>query len=76
MTGQCKTCIHRATDGYCQSGKLVEDTGCDMSDSSDLLVYPYCEGGGFWVGPNFGCVHHVSISQPAAKENDDDTGIA
>lgn len=44
--------------GYCTSSKIVENYE-DKYDP-DMLVYPYCEGGEFWTGPNFGCVHHKS----------------
>ena len=30
--------------------------------TEDHLVYDYYEGGDFWVGENFGCVHHESKS--------------
>jgi hypothetical protein len=34
-------------------GRLEDDNG----EEKDMLVYPYLEGGWFWVGPLFGCVH-------------------
>ena len=68
----CKTCKHwmpysdkypkdRASEakkagGLCRSGKLVEDWGNGYG--ADMLIYEYPEGGGFWTGPDFGCVHH------------------
>lgn len=68
----CKTCKHwvkyqqtildddgsarlKAGGGMCGSEKLTENWG---EHGSDMLVYSYAEGGGFWTGPNFGCVHH------------------
>ena len=24
-----------------------------------MLIYDYNEGGGFWVGERFGCIHHT-----------------
>lgn len=63
----CKTCKHWAkpdstlpkvmAGGACVSGKIVEDW--DGEYKSDTLVYPYTEGGYFWTGPDFGCVHHT-----------------
>ena len=55
----CKTCQHRGADGYCNSEKLQEDMGWTNEEKKDMLVYRYTEGGGFWVGENFGCVHHA-----------------
>jgi hypothetical protein len=67
----CKTCKHwmpypdkhpsnrpskAKTGGLCQSEKLVEDWGHGYG--ADMLIYEYSEGGGFWTGPDFGCVHH------------------
>jgi hypothetical protein len=42
--------------GICRSDKLIEDWG--QGHGADMLVYPYSEGGSFWTGPDFGCVHH------------------
>jgi hypothetical protein len=69
---RCKTCKHwepcaanphlapvtkgAIRGGVCRSDKLIEDWGQDYS--ADMLVYPYSEGGGFWTGSDFGCVHH------------------
>ena len=66
----CKTCKHwtrfrekypgayKSPDvdagGICQSSKLVEEG----AHGADMLVYSYAEGGEFWTGPEFGCVHH------------------
>ena len=46
--------------GICASGKLSEDYGKE-SYGNDCLVYSYEEGGHFWTGPSFGCVHHTPI---------------
>jgi len=67
----CKTCKHWApapdtlngrTDagagGYCCSDKITENYGRYQRDA---LVYEYNEGGEFWVGPEFGCVHHEEM---------------
>ena len=67
----CKTCKHwtrvqekypgafKSPDvnagGICGSEKLTEDWG---EHGADMLVYSYPEGGEFWAGPDFGCVHH------------------
>ena len=60
----CKTCLFWSKDvtkadwkisgGICTSEKLTEDFGYE----ADNLVYSYNEGGSFWTGPEFGCVHH------------------
>lgn len=49
--------------GFCQSQKLAEDIG---QHDADMLVYSYSEGGDFWTGPDFGCVHHA----PTPTSND------
>lgn len=64
----CKDCKHwraegdmgRATydpigkqGGYCFSTKLTEESPYEL----DALVYSFAEGGAFWTGPNFGCIH-------------------
>ena len=69
---RCKTCEHWApcssdtsfanrkndekAGGICRSDKITEDHW--GRHGSDWLVYPYQEGGYFWTGPDFGCVHH------------------
>ena len=67
---RCKTCKHWApcassiahwgndkkAGGICSSDKIVEDYG--QGHGADMMVYPYAEGGEFWTGPDFGCVHH------------------
>lgn len=72
MIKTCKTCklwekcgpnyypSRRAMGGYCTSPKMVEGTG---SFGADTLEYSYDEGGSFWTGPNFGCVHHKATNQ-------------
>jgi hypothetical protein len=57
MPAHCETCKWRDQEGYCLNEKLHEDWGAP--DVEDHLVYDYTEGGGFWVGPKFGCVHWV-----------------
>lgn len=65
MKQTCKDCAFRAVEtessekvlvGECQNPNLVEEFG-DKGAQSEMLIYSYGEGGGFWVGPNFGCVH-------------------
>ena len=41
----------------CSNTKLTEEYG-STSYGNDMLVYSYNEGGWFWTGPDFGCVHH------------------
>lgn len=67
MMEHCKTCKHwkpcgksdnkeRRKGGHCMNEKkITEDYG---RYGPDMLVYPYIEGGDFWTGPEFGCVHH------------------
>lgn len=59
----CKSCKYRAPDGQCLSEKLAEDSSQEDSsqedsEKQDMLIYSYYERGWFWVGENFGCVHH------------------
>lgn len=56
--GFCGTCKYRDDTGHCTSQKLDEDTGQNDDKRTDMLVYDYSEGGGFWVGEKFGCVHY------------------
>jgi hypothetical protein len=69
----CKTCKHwipysgkypKSPRGLCQSEKLTEDWW--QSYGADMLIYEFREGGVFWTGPDFGCVHHQ-----AAAANDE-----
>lgn len=63
----CKTCAHWTDKPpygtrydlhvrQCTSEKLRE--GYDP-DAPDVLSYSYNEGGAFYTGPAFGCVHHL-----------------
>ena len=60
----CKTCKYREENGYCQSDKIVE-AHWEHTDAEkrDMLIYSYDEGGGFWVGEDFGCIHHREINE-------------
>ena len=60
----CSTCIPWNEGQYhwlnedcmqCTSEKLVEE---QAEGQDDCLVYDYSEGGSFYTGPNFGCIHH------------------
>jgi hypothetical protein len=51
----CKDCKWRDASRWCQNKKLTDDS--TLKDDSDILLYEFMEGGGFWVGPLFGCVH-------------------
>lgn len=53
----CGTCKFRSERGMCKSEKLAESEGQSEELRRDMLVYSYSEGGAFWVGENFGCVH-------------------
>ena len=53
----CETCKFRVNE-KCTSNKLDEVGPLDAGQAQDMLIYDYQEGGGFSVGPRFGCVHH------------------
>lgn len=66
----CKTCIFWSKDitsqytwkvpgGICTNSKLTEDIY-----GNDNLTYTCNEGGSFWTGPEFGCVHHKEREIP------------
>ena len=58
MIGRCKNCKWRDDNGYCYNDeKIHEDDSRSKHYLNDHLVYDYLESGGFWVGPEFGCVH-------------------
>lgn len=66
--GRCSSCVSRTTEGFCVNEKIVE-AGYDLardinglpSDGENyMLIYSDDEGGSFWVGPMFGCVHWVA----------------
>lgn len=63
----CKTCQHRSKRGYCCSDKIAENLGFGGDEKSDMLIYSYVEDGRFWVGENFGCVHHAISKSEVAK---------
>ncbi len=61
----CRTCKHwasvpdnyyRGFDHSCESPKFNE--GGSRTGETDCMSYPYEEGGGFFPGPDFGCIHH------------------
>ena len=68
----CDTCEHWEKSwsaGYCNSDKVRDKRRTeDIEDSApDELVYSYSEGGSFWTGPKFGCVHHkifIDVNPP------------
>ena len=60
----CETCVHWANEreNYvkveireCKNEKMSEDY---YDAEQDGLYYSYQEGGTFYTGPKFGCVHH------------------
>ena len=53
----CETCMFNV-GGYCTNVKLNDGFRFTDEESQDMLIYSYEEGGAFWVGPKFGCVHH------------------
>lgn len=55
----CETCKYRNENGWCEHPKLREERYGNLETEDDELVYSYYEGGWFWVGPKFGCVHHT-----------------
>ena len=56
----CDTCKFRDAEfETCECPKIQEDWGQRKeSDATDMMLYSYSEGGSFWVGPKFGCIHH------------------
>jgi len=56
LCGQCKW---RDKSGECTNVNLYESGTHKHGEENqeDHLVYSYNEGGGFWVGEKFGCVH-------------------
>ena len=54
----CKDCAYRSLGGLCENPNITENCGEEPSDA--MLVYSYREGGSFYVGPNFGCVHWLA----------------
>ena len=48
--------------GICGSDKIAEESCYNwQGHGADMLVYSYDEGGEFWTGPDFGCVHHQQV---------------
>ena len=69
--GRCKDCRWRNADGNCiNNDKLHEDDDISRPDRHDHLVYCYYESGGFWVGPDFGCVHWSNTGLTGASPVD------
>ena len=54
----CENCIWRINE-KCTNSKIQEDYSFLDEEKEDMMLYSYTEGGYFWVGPKFGCVHHV-----------------
>jgi len=42
---------------YCGNEDKLFENGCGDTSENDYLSYSYQEGGGFEVGPQFGCIH-------------------
>jgi hypothetical protein len=54
----CKNCKYRDQYTACCNPNLKEADEPELGTlEGDKLVYPYNEGGAFYVGPDFGCVH-------------------
>ena len=60
---RCKDCKFRSKKGTCVSLKIRDDVPWYDDDENhqekikDMLLYSYDEGGSFFVGEEFGCVH-------------------
>ena len=64
---RCKDCRFRDEDGICNNPKITdtqrwhvdydEDENEHKEKIKDMLLYSYDEGGSFFVGEEFGCVH-------------------
>lgn len=68
---RCKTCKHwrhwsdvasEQPGRYCLNADKIMESYSREGRPVDALVYDYSEGGGFWTGPDFGCVHHEAAS--------------
>lgn len=71
---RCKTCKYWSQDredefelsgddiGKCTNNKISENDSNDNdfreANKLDMLIYKYYEGGTFYTGSEFGCVHH------------------
>jgi hypothetical protein len=66
----CKTCKHWNDTSYsrpeydqkeCTNEEFLHEWGGPTTKeiANQSLVYSYNEGGGFYTGPNFGCIHHT-----------------
>jgi hypothetical protein len=68
---RCKDCKFRNEAGECTSSKISdsarwpggyyddeEEERENIEKTKDMLLYSYDEGGSFFVGEEFGCVHH------------------
>ena len=65
----CETCKYRNEDGWCGHPKLRQERYGNIEMEDDELVYPNnYEGGWFWVGPKFGCMHHTMA--PETNDNE------
>lgn len=77
----CKTCKWHNDDidfrvaehggGVCTCPKLCEEYRVE-DYASDQLVYSYSEGGSFWTGNDFGCVHYRGIKDTSSFDTDED----
>ena len=62
--------------GKCTNNKISEDDNNDLeyrkANKQDMLIYEYSEGGRFFTGRYFGCVHHKDEIQmpPFLRVND------
>ena len=70
MMNRCKTCKFRNKDDECTNSKISdnarwpggyyeneEEERENREQTNDMLLYSYDEGGSFFVGEEFGCVH-------------------
>jgi hypothetical protein len=70
----CKTCVHWKEESIgvhkfrlCDSTKIQEERAQSEVERLDMLIYSYYEGGDFRPGPDFGCVHHKTVSLSTDK---------
>mgnify|MGYP003647466727 CR=1 FL=1 len=60
----CKDCKHRKAvkkmdelpSAICVNDKYIAES-VGQKDTGDMMIYQYAEGGAFYVGDRFGCVH-------------------
>jgi len=50
----CEYCDWRNKKGFCENPNFSDDF---TEKKDNMLIYTIYEGGAFWVGKDFGCIH-------------------